>query len=184
MSKKKSNEDDLYDDDVDMLELDENLPNTGARATMEEEEAISPLMFGRTGTGSPDIELRPDYVLFRNAAEARRKEGFADDKYLKNPRIVPINKQQKKEAEDEKQLDAYLDNMYKEEKKEAEDDARLDAYLDNMYKEMKTRSQKGGTRKRSTRSRGSRKRSTRRRSTKKRSIRKSRRNKRSRKGRK
>jgi len=165
-----------YLDDPEIINFNENLK---ARAAQHMEEgAISPLMFGRTGTGSPDIELRPDYLLFRNAAEARRKEGFADDKYLKNPRIVPINKQQKKEAEDEKQLDAYLDNMYKEEKKESEEDARLDAYLDNMYKEMKTQSQKGGARKRSTRRN---KRSTRRRNKR---SRKSRRNKRSRKGRK
>jgi hypothetical protein len=172
-----SRDDDDYLDDPEIIDFNENLH---ARAAQQMEEGvISPLMFGRTGTGSPDIELRPDYLLFRNAAEARRKEGFADDKYLKNPRIVPINKQQKKEAEDEKRLDAYLDNMYKEEKKESEEDARLDAYLDNMYEEMKTQSKKGGTRKRNTRRN---KRSTRR-SRNKRS-RKSRRNKRSRKGRK
>jgi hypothetical protein len=95
--------------------------------------------------------------LARNAAKARRNEGFKDDNYLRKPRMVPINDQQKKEAEDEKQLDAYLDNM---------------------YKEMKTQSQKGGARKRSTRRN---KRSTRRRNKR---SRKSRRNKRSRKGRK
>jgi hypothetical protein len=165
-----------YLDDPEIIDFNENL---NARAAQQMEEgAISPLMFGRIGTGSPDIELRPDYMLFRDAAEARRKEGFADDKYLKKPRIVPINEQQKKEADDEKLLDAYLDNMYKEEKKESEEDARLDAYLDNMYEEIKTQSKKGGTRKRNTRRN---KRSTRRRNKR---SRKSRRNKRSRKGRK
>jgi hypothetical protein len=166
-----------YLDDPEIINFNENL---NARAAQQMEEGtISPLMFGRTGTGSPDIELRPDYMLFRDAARARRKEGFADDNYLKNPRMVPINEQQKKEAEDEKRLDAYLDNMYKEEKKVAEEDARLDAYLDNMYEEMKTKSKKGGARKRSIRRRS--RRSMRR---SKRSMRRTRRNKRSRKGRK
>jgi hypothetical protein len=176
----KDDYDDLYADETDMLEFNENLPNTEARVAMEEDvdEAISPLMFGRTGRGSPEMELIPENKLFRNAAKALRSEGMNDDLHLIRPRMVPINEQQKKEAEDEKRLDAYIDNIYKEEKKAAEDDARLDAYLDNMYKEMKTRSQKGGTRKRSKRSSRRNKRSTRRRS------RKSRRNKRSRKGRK
>jgi hypothetical protein len=164
-----------YLDDAEIIDFNENLD---ARAAQQMEEgAISPLMFGTTGRGSPMMDRQSPYDLARNAAKVRRNEGFKDDNYLRKPRMVPINDQQKKEAEDEKQLDVYLDNMYKEEKKGAEDDARLDAYLDNMYEEMKTKSQKGGARKRNTRRN---KRSTRRRSRRnKRSIR---RNKRSRKG--
>jgi hypothetical protein len=167
-----SKDDEDYLDDPEILDFNENLD---ARAAQQMEEGItSPLMFGRTGRGSPMMDRQSPYDLSRNAAEARRKEGFKDDKYLKNIKnLEPFNEQQKKEAEDEKQLDAYLDNMYKEEKKGAEDDARLDAYLDNMYEEMKPRRQKGGTRKRNKRSIKRNKRSTRR------NKRRSRRNKRS-----
>ena len=157
---------DLYDDD-DMLELNEKLPNTGAPAAQamdgyfDEEEHISPLMFGPAGRGaSPEVGLIPEQRLYKGAAEARRKEGFKDDRYLENPKLEPFSDQQKKEAEDEKRLDEMLDNMYREMKKPV---ARSKAKSPS--------SKKGGKRKRSsTRSRVSRKRSSRR----------SRRNKRSR----
>ena len=135
----KEDEDDLYNDEVDMLELDEKLPNTEASATIEhDDEAISPLMFGPTGRGSPVMELRPDHMLFRDAAKVRRNEGFKDDKYLEKPEFEPFNEQQKKEAV-EKRFDALIDNMYKEIKKPV------------APSKDKPSSKKGGTRKRSSR---------------------------------
>ena len=160
----KEDEDDLYEDDVDMLELDEKLPNTEAGATIEhDDEAISPLMFGPTGRGSPVMELRPDHMLFRDAAKVRRNEGFKDDKYLENPELVPFNEQQKKEAV-EKRFDALIDNMYKEIKKPV------------AQSKAKSSSKKGGKRKRSSRrTRRSRSRKSTRRSRSRRSKRSSRR---------
>ena len=41
--------DDLYVDDIDMLELNKNLPNTAARATMEEDamsKAVGEKLYG------------------------------------------------------------------------------------------------------------------------------------------
>ena len=134
----KEDENDLYEDDVDMLELDEKLPNTEAGATIEhDDEAISPLMFGPTGRGSPVMELRPDHMLFRDAAKVRRNEGFKDDKYLEKPEFEPFNEQQQKEAEDAKRFDALIDRMYKGMRKPV---ARA-----------KSPSKKGGTRKRARR---------------------------------
>ena len=142
---------DLYDDD-DMLELNKKLPNTGARAAQamdghfDEKEPISPLMFGPAGRGaSPVVGIIPDHMLYKVAAQARRNEGFKDDRYLEKPKLEPFTEQQQKEAEDEKRLDEMLDNMYKEMKKPAKSAVRPS-------------SQKGGKRKRSTRSRVSRKR--------------------------
>jgi hypothetical protein len=152
----KDDYDDLYADETDMLEFNENLPNTEARVAMEEDvdEAISPLMFGRTGRGSPVMELKPEYMLYRDAAQALRNEGIKDDRHLKNTKAWDTRlEQQKKEAEDEKQFDVLIDNMYKEMKKPV---ARSKA---------KSPSQKGGTRKRSSRRRSTR-RSTRRSSNK------------------
>ena len=166
-------DDDLYDDDVDMLEFNEKLPNTEARATMEDnfdEEHVSPLMFGPTGRGSPEMELRPEHMLFRDAAQARRIEGIKDDKYMKYPiNLEPINEQQKKEAKDAKMFDEYLDKMYKEMKKPVKSAVR-------PMSNAKLPPKKGGTRKR-TRARGSRrnKRSSRRRSKRSRSRSRSRR---------
>ena len=150
---------DLYDDD-DMLEL-KKLPNTGARAAQamdghfDEKEPISPLMFGPAGRGaSPVVGIIPDHMLYKVAAQARRNEGFKDDRYLEKPKLEPFTEQQQKEAEDEKRLDEMLDNMYKEMKKPAKSAVRPKA-------KSPSPSQKGGTRKRSTRSRVSRKRSRR-----------------------
>ena len=157
--------DDLYDDDVDMLEVNENLPSTGARVEMEEDamsKAVGEKLYGLDGRGSPEMRNISPYELSRNSGKALRNEGIKDSRHLENTKA--------------------WDTKTEQQKKEEADDARLDAYLDNMYEEMKTRSQKGGTRKRNTRSRGSRKRSTRRNKRSRKSRRnKSRRNKRSRK---
>ena len=155
----KDDYDDLYADETDMLEFNENLPNTEARVAMEEDvdEAISPLMFGRTGRGSPAMELKPEYMLYRDAAQALRNEGIKDDRHLKNTKAWDTRlEQQKKEAEDEKQIDVLIDNMYKEMKKPV---ARSKA---------KSPSQKGGTRKRSTRGSTRRRRAYKKRSTRRR----------------
>jgi len=161
--------DDLYDDDVNMLELNQVLPNRGARveARVEMEEdamskAVGEKLYGLDGRGSPEMRNKSPYELSRNSGKALRNEGIKDSRHLENTKA--------------------WDTKTEQQKKEEADDARLDAYLDNMYEEMKTRSQKGGTRKRNTRSRGSRKRSTRRNKRSRKSRRnKSRRNKRSRK---
>jgi hypothetical protein len=144
-----------YLDDQEIVDFNEELDARAAREMEKEEVPISPLMFGPSGRGSPVMELRPDHMLFRDAAKVRRNEGFKDDIYLEKPKLEPFTEQQQKEAEDEKRLDEMLDNMYKEMKKPAKSAVRPS-------------SKKGGKRKRSTRSRVSRKRS--------------RRNKRSRKG--
>lgn len=161
-------DDDLYEDDMGMLEFNEN---SEARATMDDnfdEEHVSPLMFGPTGRGSPEMELRPEHMLFRDAAQARRIEGIKDDKYMKYPtNLEPINEQQKKEAKDAKMFDEYLDKMYNEMRKPVKSAAR-------PMSKAKIPLKKGGTRKRSTRRRGSRR-------SKRSRSRKSRRNKRSRK---
>jgi hypothetical protein len=143
----RDDDDDDYLDDPEIRDFNENLD---ARAAQQMEEGvISPLMFGTTGRGSPEMELLPENKLFRNAAKALRSEGMNDDMHLLKPRMVPINEQQKKEAEDEKQLDKMLDNMYKEMKKPAKSSVRSmsDSKLSSPT------SKKGGTRKRSRRSR-------------------------------
>jgi hypothetical protein len=66
--------------------------------------------------------------------------------------MVPINEQQKKEAEDEKRLDEMLDKMYIEMRKPVKSAARP------FVKRPPQPPKKGGTRKRSTRRRVSRKR--------------------------
>jgi hypothetical protein len=158
-----SNKYEDYLDDPEMLDFNETLEARAAAVMNDPNEAFGIKMFGPTGRGSPVMGRQSPYELTRNAAQARRNEGFTDDNYLKNPKnLEPFNEQQKKEAEDEKILDAYLDNMYKEEKKEAEDDRKFDAYLDKMYIEMKNPSKKGGTRKIIRRSSRRNKRSTRR----------------------
>jgi hypothetical protein len=122
-----------YLDDPEILDFNENLD---ARAAQQMEEgAISPLMFGTTGRGSPEMELIPESKLFRNAARALRIEGMNDDRHLIKPRMVPFNEQQEKEAKDEKMLDTYLDNMYKE--------------MKNPVARSTSSSKKGGARKRS-----------------------------------
>lgn len=148
-----SKDDDDYLDDPEIVDFNEELDARAARSMEEDEIPTSPLMFGRTGRGSPEMDLKTPRVLYRDAAKALRSEGI-DDSHLKYPINLVLNEQQKKEA-DEKQFDKMLDNMYKEMKKPAKSAVRPS-------------SKKGGKRKRSTRSRVSRKRS--------------RRNKRSRKG--
>jgi len=162
--------DDLYDDDVNMLEVNKNLPSTGARVEMEEDamsKAVGEKLYGPTGRGSPEMRNISPYELSRNSGKALRNEGIKDSRHLENTKAWDTKtEQQKKEEADDARLDAYLDNMYK-----------------NMYKEemkrpvdrskAKSPSQKGGTRKRA-----------RRRSKKSSKKRSTRRNKRSRKGRK
>jgi hypothetical protein len=152
-----SKDDDDYLDDPEIVDFNEELDARAARSMEEDEIPTSPLMFGRTGRGSPEMDLKTPRVLYRDAAKALRSEGI-DDSHLKYPINLVLNEQQKKEA-DEKQFDKMLDNMYKEMKKPAKSAVRPS-------------SKKGGTRKRSRtrRSRKSRK-----------STRRSRRSKRSRK---
>lgn len=131
-----------YLDDQEIVDFNEELDARAAREMEEEEVPISPLMFGPSGRGSPVMELRPDHMLFRDAAKVRRNEGFKDDKYLEKPELEPFNEQQKKEAEDAKRFDEMIDSVYKEMKKPV---ARA-----------KSPSKKGGKRKRSTRRRSRR----------------------------
>jgi hypothetical protein len=144
-----SRDDEDYLDDPEIIDFNENLD---ARAAQQMEEGeISPLMFGRTGRGSPEMDLKEPRVLYRDAAKALRREGM-DDSHLKDPINLVLNEQQKKEA-DEKQFDKMLDNMYKQTKKPVKSAARPK----NMMPDSKLPPKKGGSRKRSIRSRGSRK---------------------------
>jgi hypothetical protein len=153
-----SRDDEDYLDDPEIIDFNENLDARAAQQMEEEEVPTSPLMFGRTGRGSPEMDLKEPRVLYRDAAKALRREGM-DDSHLKDPINLVLNEQQKKEA-DEKQFDKMLDNMYKQ--------------MKNPVKSaVRPSSKKGGTRKRNKRStRRSRRRSTRR-------IRKSKRSRRS-----
>ena len=150
--------DDLYVDDIDMLELNKKLPNTKARATMEEDamsKAVGEKLYGPTGRGSPEMGLIPDYRLYKGAAEALRNEGIKDDRHLKNTKAWhPKSEQQQKEEADERRFDEAISNMYKEMRKPV------------ARRKANPSSKKGGKRKRSTRSRVSRKRSRRSRKSK------------------
>ena len=137
--------DDLYVDDIDMLELNKKLPNTKARATMEEDamsKAVGEKLYGPTGRGSPEMGLIPDYRLYKGAAEALRNEGIKDDRHLKNTKAWhPKSEQQQKEEADERRFDEAISNMYKEMRKPV------------ARRKANPSSKKGGTRKRSTRRR-------------------------------
>ena len=147
-----SKKDEDYLDDPEIVDFNEELDARAARSMEEDEVPTSPLMFGPTGRGSPEMDLKEPRVLYRDAAKALRSEGI-DDSHLKYPINLVLNEQQKKEA-DEKQFDKMLDNMYKQ--------------LKNPVKSaVRPSSKKGGTRKRRTKKR----RSTKRRSTKRRSKR-------------
>ena len=147
-----SKKDEDYLDDPEIVDFNEELDARAARSMEEDEVPTSPLMFGPTGRGSPEMDLKTPRVLYRDAAKALRSEGI-DDSHLKYPINLVLNEQQKKEA-DEKQFDKMLDNMYKQ--------------MKNPVKSaVRPSSKKGGTRKRSTKKR----RSTKRRSTKRRSKR-------------
>ena len=136
-----SKDDDDYLDDPEIVDFNEELDARAARSMEEDEIPTSPLMFGRTGRGSPEMDLKTPRVLYRDAAKALRSEGI-DDSHLKYPINLVLNEQQKKEA-DEKQFDKMLDNMYKQ--------------MKNPVKSaVRPSSKKGGTRKRS-RTRKSRK---------------------------
>lgn len=133
-----SKKDEDYLDDPEIVDFNEELDARAARSMEEEEVPTSPLMFGRTGRGSPEMDLKEPRVLYRDAAKALRSEGI-DDSHLKYPINLVLNEQQKKEA-DEKQFDKMLDNMYKQ--------------MKNPVKSaVRPSSKKGGTRKRSTRRR-------------------------------
>ena len=165
MSRDDDDYDDLYVDDIDMLELNEKLPNTKARATMEEDamsKAVGEKLYGPTGRGSPEMRNISPYELSRYAGKALRNEGIKDDRHLKNTKAWhPKSEQQQKEEAEERQFDEAISNMYKEMRKPV------------AHRKANPSSKKGGTRKRNKRSRrGSRR--------NKRSRRGSRRNKRSR----
>ena len=132
-----SKKDDDYLDDPEIVDFNEELDARAARDMEEDGMPTSPLMFGPTGRGSPEMELKQPRVLYQDAAKALRSEGMNDDSHLKDPTNLVLNEQQKKEA-DEKQFDKMLDNMYKGMKKPAKSAVR-------------TSSKKGGKRKRSTR---------------------------------
>ena len=142
--------DDLYVDDIDMLELNKKLPNTKARATMEEDamsKAVGEKLYGPTGRGSPEMRNISPYELSRYAGKALRGEGIKDDRHLKNTKAWhPKSEEQQKEEADERRFDEAISNMYKEIKKPV------------AQRKANPSSKKGGTRKRSTRSRVSRKR--------------------------
>ena len=131
-----SKKDEDYLDDPEIVDFNEELDARAARSMEEDEVPTSPLMFGPTGRGSPEMDLKEPRVLYRDAAKALRREGI-DDSHLKDPTNLVLNEQQKKEA-DEKQFDKMLDSMYKEMKKPVKSAVRPS-------------SKKGGKRKRSTR---------------------------------
>jgi len=160
--------DDLYDDDVDMLEVNENLPstgaraatftdvdmlelnqvlpNTGARAAMEEDpmsKKVGEKLYGLDGRGSPEMRNISPYELSRNSGKALRDQGIKDNRHLKNTRAWdPKSEQQRKEEEEERQFDEAISNMYKAMMKPV---ARSKAKSPSQ--------KKGGTRKRSSRKR-------------------------------
>jgi hypothetical protein len=134
--------DDLYDDDVDMSEVNEKLPNTGARVEIEEDamsKAVGDKLYGPTGRGSPEMINKSPYELSRNSGKALRNEGIKDNRHLKNTKAWDTKtEQERKEEEEERQFDEAISNMYKQMKKPV---AR-----------SKASSKKGGTRKRNKRS--------------------------------
>jgi hypothetical protein len=136
--------DDLYVDDIDMLELNEKLPNTKARATMEEDamsKAVGEKLYGPTGRGSPEMRNISPYELSRYSGKALRNEGIKDDRHLKNTKAWhPKSEQQQKEEAEERQFDEAISNMYKEMRKPV------------AHRKANPSSKKGGTRKRNKRS--------------------------------
>ena len=131
-----SDDNDNYLDDQEIVDFNEELDARAAREMEEKEVPTSPLMFGPSGRGSPEMELIPPRKLYSDAAKALRSAGM-DDSHLKDPTNLVLNEQQKKEA-DEKQFDKMLDNMYKQ--------------MKNPVKSaVRPSSKKGGTRKRSSR---------------------------------
>jgi len=147
-----SRDNDNYLDDREIVDFNEELDARVARDMEEDGMPTSPLMFGRTGRGSPEMDLKTPRALYSDAAKALRSAGI-DDSHLKDPTNLVLNEQQKKEA-DEKQFDKMLDNMYKEEMKKPVKSA------------VRPSSGKGGKRKRSTRRRSTKKRSRRSRKSK------------------
>jgi hypothetical protein len=135
--------DDLYVDDVDMLELNQVLPSTGARVEMEEDamsKAVGDKLYGPTGRGSPEMRNISPYELSRNSGKALRDEGIKDNRHLKNTKAWhPKSEQEQKEEEEERQFDEAMSYMYKKMNKPV---ARSKA---------KSSSKKGGARKRSRR---------------------------------
>ena len=144
MSRDDDGYDDLYVDDIDMLELNEKLPNTKARATMEEDamsKAVGEKLYGPTGRGSPEMRNISPYELSRYAGKALRNEGIKDDRHLKNTKAWhPKSEQQQKEEAAERRFDEAISNMYKEMRKPV------------AHRKANPSSKKGGTRKRSKRS--------------------------------
>ena len=102
-----------YLDDPEIIDFNEKIDAREAEEMEEDEIPTSPLMFGPSGRGSPEMDLKEPRVLYRDAAKALRRAGMNDDSHLKDPTNLVLNEQQKKEAE-EKQIDDMLANMYKE----------------------------------------------------------------------
>jgi len=132
-----------YLDDPEIIDFNQKIEAREALDMEEEEIPTSPLMFGPTGRGSPEMELRENRKLYSDSAKALRNEGMNDDSHLKNTKAWnPKSEEQQKEEEDERQFDEAMSNMYK-----------------GMKKSVKSTSgpssNKGGARKRSSR-RGSR----------------------------
>jgi hypothetical protein len=139
-----SKDDDDYLDDPEIVDFNEELDARAARSMEEDEIPTSPLMFGRTGRGSPEMDLKEPRVLYRDAAKALRREGI-DDSHLKYPINLVLNEQQKKEAA-EKQFDKMLDNMYKEMKKPAKSAVRPSSKKGGARKRSRTRKSRKSTR--------------------------------------
>ena len=148
-----SDDNDDYLDDPEIIDFNEELDARAARSMEEDGMPTSPLMFGRTGRGSPEMDLKEPRVLYRDAAKALRREGI-DDSHLKDPTNLVLNEQQKKEA-DEKQFDKMLDNMYKEMKKPVKSAVRPSSKKGGKRKRSTRRSRKSTRRSRSRRSKRS-----------------------------
>ena len=143
-----SKKDEDYLDDPEIVDFNEELDARAARSMEEDEVPTSPLMFGPTGRGSPEMRNISPYELSRYAGKALRNEGIKDDRHLKNTKAWhPKSEQQQKEEAEERQFDEAISNMYKEMRKPV------------ARRKANPSSKKGGKRKRSTRSRVSRKRS-------------------------
>ncbi len=141
-----SDDNENYLDDPEILNFNEALDARAARVMEEGEEAISPLMFGKLGRGSPAMDIRSNRALYLDAATALRNAGINNEKHMKDLTDLVLNEQQKAEAEQAKKFDAMIANMYKEMKNPVKSGIR------RISKAKLPPSKKGGTRKRNKRS--------------------------------
>jgi hypothetical protein len=140
-----SKNDEDYLDDPEIIDFNEELDARAAQQMEEGEGAISPLMFGKLGRGSPAMDIRTNRALYLDAATALRNAGINNEKHMKDLTNLVLNEQQKAEAEDAKRFDVMIANMYKEMKNPVKSGIRP------ISKAKLPSSKKGGTRKRSTR---------------------------------